>query len=179
MRHEIRASGVGGQGVITLGKIFGKAALYDKKQIIMTEAYGPEVTGGFARADVIIDDDMIDYPMVNNPEVLVVLDNEGWDRDGKFVRSDGKIIYDSALVQIDDGNTEAIEIPAFNTALELGNKVVMNVVIMGALQVLTKAVSRESLEKALIESIPKGYEELNRKALQKGFELGELAGGMN
>ena len=179
MRREIRASGVGGQGIITLGKIFGKAALYDKHQIIMTEAYGPEVTGGFARADVIISDEVIDYPMINSPEVLVVLSNEGWRRDGHLVLPDGKVIFDSSLVQLYDSPAPTIEIPAFSTALELGNKVVTNVIMMGALQEITQAVSKESLEKALMESIPKGFEELNRTALQKGYELGKALGGMN
>jgi 2-oxoglutarate ferredoxin oxidoreductase subunit gamma len=175
MRREIRASGVGGQGLITLGKIFGKAALYDKYQVIMTEAYGPEVTGGFARADLIIDDDLIDYPIVNYPEILVVLSNEGWRRDGSLVLPTGKVLYDSALVQIEDSPAEAIEIPAFKGALELGNKVVMNVIMMGALQEITQAVTKESLEKALMSSIPKGYEELNKNALTKGYELGKNA----
>lgn len=179
MRHEIRASGVGGQGIITLGKIFGKAALLDKYQVIMTEAYGPEVTGGFARADVIIDDNIIDYPMVNSPHYLVVLDNEGWRRDGTLVSTEGKILYDSDLVQITEPIAEAIEVPAFQSALDLGNKVVTNVVMMGALQEITQAVSKESLKKALLSSIPKGYEELNIRALEKGYELGAKLGGIN
>ncbi|MHA2502582.1 MAG: 2-oxoacid:acceptor oxidoreductase family protein [Candidatus Kariarchaeaceae archaeon] len=175
MRTEIRVSGVGGQGSITMGKIFGKAALYDKKQVIMTEAYGPEVTGGFARADLIISDEIIDYFMVNNPDILVVMAEEGWMRDGRHVTSDGKVLYEPDLVQITDCTADTISIPAFRAALDLGNKVVMNVVLMGALQEITQAVTKENLEKALLSSVPPRFKDLNVSALNKGYELGKNA----
>jgi 2-oxoglutarate ferredoxin oxidoreductase subunit gamma len=84
------------------------------------------------------------------------------------------------LVTVDNSPAPTIEIPAFEAALELGNKVVTNVIIMGVLQEITEAVSKESLEKALMSSIPKGYEELNKNALYKGYEIGaQIKGGMN
>lgn len=178
MRSEIRISGQGGQGVITLGLIFGRAsALYDNKNVIMTEAYGPEQTGGFAQTDLIISDEEIEYPMVNNPDILVVMSKDGWEMNGKKVKTGGKIIYENFMVNPEDSPNTKFGIPALNKANEMGKKVVTNVIMMGALQELTNLVTKESLEKALLERVPKGTEELNLEALKAGYELAKGLGG--
>ena len=42
-KHEIRITGLGGQGVIFCGYIIGKAAaLFDNKCSTMTQSFGPE-----------------------------------------------------------------------------------------------------------------------------------------
>lgn len=182
MRTEFRFSGQGGQGIITLGKIYGRAAtLYENKNCLMTEAYGPEVTGGFAKADLIISDDEIDYPMINNPDYLVVMSEEGWQRDSPYLKDNTVIFYEKDLVKIpNDKKHKYIPVPAFEKAFELGNRVVANVVMMGVIRELTEVISQEDLEKGLLESIPKGTEELNLKAIRKGFEIGsKLKGGKN
>lgn len=175
MKKELRMSGQGGQGAITLGYIFGRAAaLYEKKNVIMTEAYGPEITGGFARADLMISDEEIEYPNVNNPDVLVVLSNEGWELNGHLVKPNGMVIYEDFLVNPESINQSKVTtygIPAVTEANKLGRKVVANIIMMGALQELTNIVSKEHLEKALLERVPKGTEELNLRALHRGYEL--------
>lgn len=178
MRKELRMSGQGGQGAITLGYIFGRAAaLYENHNVIMTEAYGPEITGGFARADVAIADQEIEDPMVNNPDVLVVLSNEGWEMNGHLVKEDGKILYENFLVDPKGAKAKTFGIPAIKEADKLGRRVVANVIMMGALQELTNIVSKESLEKALLDRVPTGTEELNLKALHRGYEIGAELGG--
>jgi 2-oxoglutarate ferredoxin oxidoreductase subunit gamma len=173
-------AGQGGQGAITLGYIFGRAAaLYENKNVIMTEAYGPEITGGFARADLMISDDEIEYPNVNNPDVLVVLSGEAWDLNGSLVKDNGTIIYEDFLVNPKGAKAKTYGIPAVTEANKIGNRVVANVIMMGALQELTDIVSKENLEKALLERVPNGTEELNLKALTRGYEIGRELGGTN
>lgn len=180
MKDELRMSGQGGQGAITLGYVFGRAAaLYEKRNVIMTEAYGPEITGGFARADLMISDDEIEYPNVNNPDVLVVMSNEGWEMNGHLVKDSGKIIYEDFLVTPEGAKAKLYPIPAIKEANKLGRKVVANVIMLGALQELTNIVSKENLEKALLERVPNGTEELNLKALHRGYEIAVALGGTN
>ncbi|MBO7518718.1 MAG: 2-oxoacid:acceptor oxidoreductase family protein, partial [Methanobrevibacter sp.] len=63
MRTEVRIAGFGGQGVIMAGVIIGKAAsLFDNKNAVQTQSYGPEARGGASRTEVVIDDEVIDYP---------------------------------------------------------------------------------------------------------------------
>ena len=161
MKAELRMSGQGGQGAITLGYIFGRAAaLYGNQNVIMTEAYGPEITGGFARADVMISDEEIEYPMVNNPDFLVVLSKEGWEMNGHLVKDSGKIIYENFLVNpklIKGAKAKTFGIPAIKEADKLGRRVVANVIMLGALQELTNIVSKENLEKALLDKIGRAH----------------------
>ncbi len=179
MRFNVRFAGLGGQGIITMGLAIGRASsIYDKKYVIMTEAYGPEITGGFARADVIISDEEIDYPLIEHPDILVLMHTDGWERNKDLVTNDSLVIYDDFLAKVEEsGNGQFFKIPSFSVGNELGRKVVANVVMMGAIQEITKIVSKEALRKALLDLVPKGTEELNLTALERGYEIGSKIGG--
>ncbi len=70
---QIRFGGVGGQGMVLAGRLLGKAAaLFDGKEAVCTQTYGPEARGGASRADVVISDSPIDYPFVVEADVLAV-----------------------------------------------------------------------------------------------------------
>ena len=74
MRHEIRFSGLGGQGIITAAVILGRAAaLYADKHVVQTQSYGPEARGGASASAVIISDEPIHYPKVTDPETFVIM----------------------------------------------------------------------------------------------------------
>jgi 2-oxoglutarate ferredoxin oxidoreductase subunit gamma len=178
MRMEIRMSGVGGQGIVTMGLVIGRAAaLYDKMDVVMTEAYGPEIMGGFSKANVIISDGEIDYPLIDYPDVLLVMSQDGWVRDGSFVRKDGLVLFEHGLVDPGDPpDRTCIPVPAIHTADELNKRVIANVIMMGAFQKITGLITDTALETALMDRIPKGTEELNMIALQKGYEIGKAAG---
>lgn len=178
MRREIRMSGVGGQGIVTMGLVIGRAAaLYDKMDVVMTEAYGPEIMGGFSKANVIISDGDIDYPLIDYPDVLLVMSQDGWERDGSFVRKGGLVIFEEDLVDLGDPpDLTCVPIPAIQTADDLNKRVIANVIMMGAFQKITEIVSEHALETALMDRVPKGTEELNRIALEKGYEMGKAAG---
>src|SRR3970282_2455512 len=83
MRQEVRLGGFGGQGIILAGYMLGKAAaLYDGKEAVFTQAYGPEARGGACSADLVISDEAIDYPMVSRPELLVLMSQEAFTKYG-------------------------------------------------------------------------------------------------
>lgn len=178
MRVEVRISGMGGQGIVTMGFVIGRAAaLHDKKDVVMTEAYGPEIMGGFSKANVIIADDEIDYPLIDYPHVLIVMSQDGWERDGSCVRENGLVIYEETLVDPGDPPMiRCVPIPAIRIADELGKRVVANVIMMGAFQSITNIISKNALERSLLKRIPKGTEELNMIALKKGHDAGKAAG---
>lgn len=177
MRSEIRLTGVGGQGAITIGHILGRAAaLYDGKEAVVTEGYSPYITGGWSRADVVISDEPIDYPLVSRLDVLLTMYQEGLDVNAKLVKPSGVILVESQLVDASKvkGSRRMLSIPAAAQAQALGRKVLTNVVMLGALQATVPLVSRESLEKALRERFPK-FAEMNLKALNAGSELAKSA----
>ena len=176
MIRDIRVRGQGGQGAITFGYVYGRAAaIYEDRHAILTEFYGPEVTGGFARADVVIQDDEIGYPLVNRPELLVVMSQEAWLAEKDNVLDDGIVVYESNMVhpEIKDGDKRTFYgIPALEMALDLKAKVVLNVIMMAAIVEITGLVEKDALKKALLDRIPARFKELNINALEKGYEYG-------
>jgi len=170
MRTEIRISGFGGQGVGLAGNIVGKAiSIYDGREAVMTQAYGPEARGGASSANIVASERSIDYPFVQNPDILIALSQEAYT---KF-RPDAK---PDALILIDDGLVHPFEddqpygIPATHLAEELGRRIVTNMVMLGFFTAVTKAVSREAMEEAIKSSVKEKFIELNLNAFETGFD---------
>lgn len=178
MRHEIRFSGFGGQGIILSAVILGRAAaLYDNRYAVQTQVYGPEARGGASMSQVIIDDEPILFPKVKIPDLFVIMSQEGFEKYGKSAGTDATMLIDSGLVH-DRPVCRWIGIPATSEAkTRLGRDIVANIIMLGSLVASTGVVSSEALEKAILASVPKGTEELNMSAMRLGFELAKDAGG--
>ena len=168
-RIEIRLAGEGGQGMILAGIILAEAAIYDGKNAIQTQSYGPEARGGASKAEVIISEDEIDFPEVISADVLVALSQEACDKFASNLKKTGVLIVDADQV----GRipvTSAVKLPITRMALEAtGKPITANVVALGVLVGLTGVVSAEAIEKVVLSRAPKGTEELNRAALAAGF----------
>ena len=175
MRREVRFSGFGGQGIILSAVILGRAAvMYDHKFAVQTQVYGPEARGGASMSAVIIDDEEILFPKVTDPDIFVIMSQEGFEKYGAAARAEAVMILDSTLVH---SRPDCIfhEIQATAEARsKLGRDIVANIVMLGALVGYTHVVSEEALKKAILDSVPKGTESLNTKAMELGIAL---AGG--
>ncbi|MBN2148695.1 MAG: 2-oxoacid:acceptor oxidoreductase family protein [Anaerolineales bacterium] len=172
-RTEIRMAGEGGQGMILAGIILGEAAaIYDEKNAVQTQSYGPEARGGASRSEVIIAEGEIDHPEVIDADALVALSQEACDKFAGAVRRDGWIIVDEEKVgRVLSSRGNIVRLPILRMAQEItGRTITANVVALGALVALTGVVSRQSIEQAVAKRAPKGTEEMNRKSLAAGFE---------
>jgi 2-oxoglutarate ferredoxin oxidoreductase subunit gamma len=172
-RHEIRVSGFGGQGIITAGYILGKAAaLFDKRHVTLTKSYGPESRGGASSAQVIISDAEINYPRLTRPELLVAMSQEAYAKYVGELASGGLLLIDEDLVELDPARDDirVRAIPATRIAeSELERKIVANIVMLGFVAANTDVVSIDAIRQATLSSIPKGTEELNTRALERGY----------
>ena len=169
MKKQIQLAGFGGQGIVLSGVILGEAAIMDGLNAVQTQSYGPESRGGAARSDVIISDAPIDYPKVVSPDILVALSQPAWERYRGDVGKKALVIVDSDMVESDDA---ALGVPFSSLADELGRRIVANVIMLGTLAKVSGCVTRGSLERAVLKSIPKGTEKLNLEALDVGFRSG-------
>ena len=170
---ELRLSGSGGQGLITAGIILAEAAIKDNKNAIQTQSYGPEARGGASKAEVIISEAAIDFPKVTMPNMTVALTQIASDKYISDISEDGTVIIDESIVLPEGMKAQHIyRVPIIKTAIhEVGKEIVANIVLLGLIVGLTEIVTKESLEAAIMMRIPKGTEELNRLALEKGYEL--------
>jgi len=171
MRHEIRVAGFGGQGMLLAGLLIGKAAaLYDGKEAVLTQSYGPEARGGASNADVIIDDDPIDYPLVTRPDHFVAMFQEAYERYRPNMVKDGILLIESDLVRpsADEGPYRGI--PATRIAEELGRRIVANVVMVGFFSGATGLISPQAGEQAIRNSLRPRLVDLNLKAFNAGYD---------
>lgn len=169
-------SGSGGQGVITAAIILAEAAvLYENLTAVQSQAYGPEARGGATRSDVIISDSMINYPKVIQPNVLVCLTQEAYNKFYTIIRPGGLLITDARFVKIQrKADAKQREIPIYATVMEkIGKPIVFNICMLGTLLALTELVQPESVMKVIKTRIPENFLELNQKALDIGLKLGE------
>ncbi len=169
MHIEIRLSGFGGQGLGLAGFLLGKAlSLYDGKEAVMTQAYGPEARGGASSSNVVVSDTRVDYPFVQRPDVLVAMSQEAYTKFRPTVKPDGLVIVDADLVTpLEDDALLAI--PATRLAEDLGRRIVANVIMLGYFTHVTGIVSREALEEALEDTLSPKILPLNLKAFSAGY----------
>lgn len=173
-RFEVRIAGFGGQGVVTAGYVLGQSAcLFYGKNATMTQSYGPEARGGACRSEVVISDEEIDFPKMVKPDVLVAMSQEAYLLYCDDVKQGGTIVFDEDLVSLQEKEKDVryFKVPATQIAEQLGNRIVANVVMLGAITALTRVVSVEAMKKAVEARWPR-FTELNLKALEKGVELG-------
>lgn len=174
MRREIRICGFGGQGVITAAVILGKAAVvYDNLIATQTQSYGPEARGGAAKSEVVISDKLIGYPCVIAADVMVAMSQEAFHKYKVGVKESGIVIIDPDLVVDHAIDRTLYRIRATKIADDLGNTVVANIVMLGALVGLAQPVSQAAIIASTLESVPTRFQELNRQALDAGMRAAE------
>lgn len=171
---QIRIGGVGGQGIVLASKLLGVAAsLFDGKEAVCTQVYGPEARGGAARSDVVISDEPVDYPFVTEADVLAVMFPEAYVKFRPVLKDGGLLIADTTLVKPDEDEENVCALPATKIADEVGNRLTRNVVLLGCLIGLTGVVSRASMVEAIRKSMKPRIVELNIQALDAGMKFAE------
>lgn len=175
MRGEIRFAGFGGQGIVSAGRITGRAAVvHDGKYAVLIQSYGPEARGGACTAEVVIDENPIAYPRLTVPQVAVIMSQEAYDKYGRDIRPGGLLIVDPDLVEYGHGeDVRVVPVPATRIAEGLGKRIVANVVMLGALAALWDGISKKALLRAVIESVPPHTVDLNRRAFEAGYSYVE------
>lgn len=172
---QVRFCGLGGQGVVLAGTILGHAAIHDDKWVYGSDEYGAQARGGSAESEVIIATEPVNFPHVIHPDILVSLSQSAYDT---YIedRNERKalIIYDDHHVSPKEAKAaQQIGIPATHTAIhELHTKQVTNIVILGAMAAITDIVTKQALISSITENIAERFKELNLKALEIGYGLG-------
>lgn len=170
-RYEIRFAGSGGQGIIMAALVLAEAAgVYDGKYVCQTQSYGPEARGGNSKAEVVISKKVIDYPRATKLDLLLAMNQAACDTYFLDLKPKGLLVVDATLVdQVPTSRVVAISFTQI-ARKEVGKQFVANIVGLGAVGYLAQVVSLKSLEAALIARVPKGTEEMNRKALHAGIK---------
>lgn len=168
---EIMLTGSGGQGMILAGIILAKAGIKDGLHVTQTQSYGPEARGGASRAEVILDTDEIDFPKVTSADVILAMTQEAADKFAYKLSASGTMIVDPMYVHTPPqvaGKVISVEITKLAKEAT-GKTVSANIVALGAINQACALVTPAALADAVAESVPKGTEVVNQKALAAGI----------
>ena len=174
IRHEVRLSGSGGQGMLLAGIILAEAAIMAGNNAVQSQSYGPEARGGASRSEVVISESDIDYPKVSRPEVFMALTQEAFNKYHHDLADGALVVVDESLTVGDrlPAGTRIVSVPILEGATEiLKRPIVANIIALGALVGASGLVERKFLEEAVLNRVPRGTEELNTRALDLGFQL--------
>lgn len=171
-RYEARFSAVGGQGVLLAGDVLGLAAQkFEGRYSVQSPTYTAQVRGGPTKIDVIIDDKPIGYPKTTAINFFLALAQGSYDAFLYDLRDDAIVVIDPHLVTKWNQKYRTYQVPVIElTKIHIGKMVMTSVLSLGIMVELTQAVSKEAIEKALLERAPKGTGELNLKALRLGYD---------
>lgn len=179
MVQEIVIAGFGGQGVLSMGKILAYSGIMEDKEVSWFPAYGPEQRGGTANVTVILSDNQISSPVLNNYDIAIILNQPSLDKFEKMVKPGGCLIYDSYGIQTpptrEDINIYKIE--AMEESMKMNNTKVFNMIVMGGLLQVSPMVKFENVLLGLKKSLPERHHKLlpmNEKAILRGMEIVQL-----
>ncbi len=170
---SIILAGFGGQGILSAGKMAAEAALIEGHEVSWFPSYGPEMRGGTANCSVVISDEIIGSPVINDADVLIALNQPSLEKFEKQLKPGGIIIIDSSLIKIAPNRTDIrfIPIESSDIASELGNMAYATIVLLGCLSAATGCFKRESFEAALFDVLPERRHSMipsNLAAFDKG-----------
>lgn len=177
MQRSVVFSGFGGQGALFAGQVLTYAAMDAGHHVTWIPSYGPEMRGGVARCTVIVSDDEIGSPVVRHPDVAVVFNNPSMDKFQRELRSGGKLIVNSSMVNVpvERDDITAILVPGNQVAAEMGDVRMTNMVLLGAMLAAEPLVELEAAEQALRDHLPERKQHLvepNIVVLRRGFQNG-------
>ena len=177
-RFEIRFSGLGGQGIITLGKIMGQGlALGHGYNVTQTQSYGPEARGGSSRCDPVISSNRISYPKAESLDLLVALSQEACNTYYPYLKPGGVLIIESDLVKQPPTNI-FLGLPYTTLAKDkIGIAQAMNTVVLGSLSFLLPFVHQGAMRKSLESVLPAKIKAINTKAFNLGYRLAKKKWG--
>lgn len=174
---ELMVSGLGGQGLLTTGRLLAEAAMSNYRHVLFFPNYGPMMRGGDSECTIILSDEEIGSPAVYNPASAIVMGSGALSQLEKRLKSGGMIFLDSSIVsaKVSREDLKVFYIPATRLAMELGGRQAANLVLLGAYVEATKAVPLElveqTMEKRLKGSRGEALVPLNKSALREGARI--------
>jgi Pyruvate/2-oxoacid:ferredoxin oxidoreductase gamma subunit len=169
----IKFAGAGGDGAQTAAILLTQAAINEGFDATDIPSYGPESRGGTSYADVHVAKDEVLSPAAPTPHVLLAFNAPSLEKFASSVAENGIVIYDSSVISTPPDfptGVKAYGVPCGDVALKLGNKVVKNIVALGALQEATRLLTDESILTVLRSALRRkpNLIEINEKAYAEG-----------
>jgi 2-oxoglutarate ferredoxin oxidoreductase subunit gamma len=168
---EIRVTGFGGQGVVLLAYVIGRAVAIDAgRHSTMIQSFGPEARGSTCSATLVLSDREVLYPYIRSSDILVVMSSEAYEKYRDELKPEGILVYENSLVQPSPpAGQRAFGVPSTRIAEALKRPIVGNMVMLGFVTASTGITPREVMREAVKGSVPAGTEEVNLQGFDAGW----------
>ena len=173
MTEEIIIAGFGGQGVLSMGKILAYSGIMQDQEVSWMPAYGPEMRGGTANVTVIISDERVSSPILQNFDTAIILNQQSMDKFESAVKPGGILLYDPNGISHPPTRKDIniYKVEGAKLAAEMGNTKIFNMIVLGAYLKIKPIVKLENVMKGLKKSLPERYHKLlplNEDAITMG-----------
>ena len=173
MTNRFLIAGFGGQGLLFAGKFMAYKGMMEDKQVTWLPSYGPEMRGGTASCSVVISDEPVSSPIVENPDVLMVMNLPSLDKYEATVAPGGTIFVDSTLIErkVERTDVKVVYIPATRLASENNMASLANMILVGAILKELDQFDDEGINAALKKVVSARHQQMfdfNLKALEIG-----------
>ena len=185
-KTKILVAGHGGQGVLLLSDYIAYTAMLEGKHVAYTPSYGPETRGGKAKCYVVLSDEEVDNPIVEEPDIEIIMNQPSMDF-LNYLRPNGLVIYNTSLVEtgVDRDDVRPFGIPATEIADRLryelptgtvgDTKMFANAVMFGAfIELCSSRIDENRIKESLKYFMTGKKEDLittNYLALTRGREF--------
>lgn len=174
MTEEIIIAGFGGQGVLSMGKILAYSGIMQDQEVSWFPSYGPEMRGGTANVTVILSDERISSPVLNQFDTAIILNQQSLDKFEKMVKPGGVLIFDPNGIIKEPTRTDiqVYKIEGTRIAAEMGKPIIFNMIVLGAFLKAKPIVKLENVRKGLEKSLPERHHKLIPMNIE-AIEIGE------
>ncbi len=176
MERSVIIAGFGGQGVILAGKILAQAGMDHGLEVTWLPSYGPEMRGGTANCTIVLSDEAVGSPIVDESTALIAMNLPSLDKFEKLVASGGHIVINCSLIdrQVERSDVDAKYVDINNIAREeVGNVRTINMVALGAYIKASGAVPLQVVKNAMAHSMRESgkdkFIDMNERALEAGY----------
>ncbi len=151
MERSVIIAGFGGQGILFAGRVLADAAVDEGREVFWIPSYGPEMRGGTASCTVIVGDEPIGSPIVDQASAAIVMNPPSLAKFEPLVAPDGLLVVNSSLVEAERrrSDIEELRVPCTALARSAGDDRLVSVVALGALVGHLPFVSPDAIRRAI------------------------------
>ncbi len=174
MQRNILIGGTGGQGIVASGEFLSAALFAKGYEVVFGRSYGSEARGGSCRSEIMVADHEINDLQFEMSDILLLLSLPAFIKYIGNAKKGSMVFVDSSVVERVEGDVrddvELYRVPARDVAVRLGNQIVVNMVMLGALSKRSDMVSLDLLKEAVEQNMRPSMREINLSALQEGYD---------
>lgn len=165
MKQQIIVSGIGGQGVLFLTRVIAQAAVNRGIPVLTSETHGMAQRGGTVLSTIKVGDFASPLIRTGQADLGLLLWEANLPVHQSLLKAEGNLLINA------DNDGEGTRIDAAEIARDLGNAVLLNLVLLGlAVQQQVVFCNVEECEEAIKQLAPAKFVEQNLAAFHKGLD---------